>query len=90
MQTSQRLNSYYSAIRYQHLEKLHFHCLLQSPPQVIYKYTILISIKKKKEEKKPYLQHAETGKLFRQFGSSDLIALTHNASSPPVIHTHLK
>lgn len=46
MWTSQRLYSYYSAIRYQHLEKLHFHCLLQSPLQVIYKYTILISIKK--------------------------------------------
>lgn len=80
MWTSQRLYSYYSAIRYQHLEKLHFHCLLQSPLQVIYKYMILISIKKEGGGVaggggcEPCSQHAGTGNLFGQFGSSYLIA----------------
>lgn len=46
MWVSQQGHSYYRAISHQHLEKLHFHWLPQSPPQVIYKYMILISIKK--------------------------------------------
>lgn len=49
MWVSQQVHSYYPAIRRQHLEKLHLHWLLQSPPQVIYKYMILISTREKKD-----------------------------------------